>query len=383
MREQLGARRLCFTDDQRRRLAAKARTVGRRVLREVATIVTPDTLLAWHRTLIVKQYDGSTRRSPGRPRIIIEIRALIVRMATENRGWGSTRILGALANLNHEVSRGTIATVLRENGLEPAPDRLKKTTWTEFLKAHWEVLAAADFFTVNVWTSRGLTRFAVLFLIDLSTRRIHVAGIALEPDSAWMTQIGRNLTHVADGFLMGKRFLIHDRDPRFTKAFGETLAAATVQVVRLPARSPNLNAYAERFVRTIKESCLDRDDSGRGSVAPTSAVRARGALSSRTQPSGREQQVNRAVRGAVEPRRPHCPSRAPRWLAEVLSPRCRVRAAESRSSPRSRSGSHARRKFGPDVFEHELRSGFPCRSLIKAGSGVDDGARSRIACNES
>jgi transposase InsO family protein len=163
-----------------------------------------------------------------------------------------------LANLNHEVSRGTIATVLREHGLEPAPDRLKKTTWTDFLKAQWEVLAAADFFTMDVWTSGGLTRFAVLFLIDLSTRRIHIAGIAAEPDSAWMSQIARNLTDVGDGFLTGKRFLIHDRDPRFTLAFRETLAAADVQVVRLPPRSPNLNAYAERFVRTIKESCLDR-----------------------------------------------------------------------------------------------------------------------------
>ena len=258
LREQIGTKRLRFTDDQRRRLAAKARTLGRRLLREFATIVTPDTLLAWHRTLIARQYDGSTRRGPGRPPVMSEIRALIVRMATENRGWGYTRIQGALANLHHEVSRGTIATVLRDHGLEPAPDRLKKTTWTEFLKAQWDVLAAADFFTVDLWTSRGLTRFAVLFLIDLSTRRIHIAGITPEPDGAWMTQISRNLTDVGDGFLTGKRFLIHDRDPRFTLAFRETLAAAGVQVVRLPPRSPNLNAYAERFVRTIKESCLDR-----------------------------------------------------------------------------------------------------------------------------
>jgi putative transposase len=110
---------------------------------------------------------------------------------------------------------------------------------------------------VDVWTGRGLTRFAVLFIIDLSTRRIHIAGIAPEPDAAWMSQ-SRNLTDAADGFLMGKGYLIHDRDPLFTVAFRETLAAAGVQVVRLPPRSPNLNAYAERFVRTIKESCLDR-----------------------------------------------------------------------------------------------------------------------------
>jgi transposase InsO family protein len=111
---------------------------------------------------------------------------------------------------------------------------------------------------VDVWTSRGLTRFAVLFLIDLSTRRIHIAGIASEPDAAWMSPMSRNLTDVGDGFLTGKRFLIHDRDPRFTLAFRETLATADVQVARLPPRSPNLNACAERFVRTIKESCLDR-----------------------------------------------------------------------------------------------------------------------------
>jgi transposase InsO family protein len=258
LREQIGARRLRFTDDQRRRLAAKARILGRRLLREFATIMTPDTLLAWRRTLIAKQYGGSTRRGPGRPPVMGEIRALIVRMATENRGWGYTRIQGALANLNHEVSRGTIATVLREHGLEPAPDRLKKTTSTEFLKTHWEVPAAADFFTVDIWTGLGLTRFAVLFVIELSTRRIHIAGIAREPDAGWMSQMSRNLTDVGDGFLTGKRFLIHDRDPRFTLAFRETLAAADVQVVRLPPRSPNLNAFAERFVRTIKESCMDR-----------------------------------------------------------------------------------------------------------------------------
>ena len=258
LREQLGPRRVQFTDAQRRRLAANAKTLGRRVLRDFATIVTPDTLLAWHRTLIAKKYDASKRRGPGRPPVMAMIRALIVRMATDNRGWGYTRIQGALANLDHAVSRGAIATILRKHGLEPAPERVKKTTWTEFLKTHWDVLAATDFFTVDVWTGRGLTRFAVLFIIELSTRRVEIAGIVSEPDSAWMSQMSRNVTDASDGFLTGKRFLIHDRDPLFTVAFRGTLAAAGVQVVRLPPRSPNLNAYAERFVRTIKESCLDR-----------------------------------------------------------------------------------------------------------------------------
>lgn len=182
----------------------------------------------------------------------------VSRVATDNRGWGYTRIQGALANLDHEVSRGAIATIIREHGLEPAPDRIKKTTWTEFLKTHWEVLAATDFFTVDIWTAHGLTRYAVLFVIDLSTRRVEIAGLVSEPDSAWMSQVSRNVTDATDGFLRSKRFLIHDRDPLFTVAFDETFAATGVQVVRLPAHSPNLNAYAERFVRTIKESCLDR-----------------------------------------------------------------------------------------------------------------------------
>jgi putative transposase len=190
--------------------------------------------------------------------VAAEIRQLVVRMATENRDWGYTRIQGALANVGHDVGRGTIATILRQHGIEPAPERQKRTTWQEFLKAHWDVLAATDFFTVEVWTPTGLKRFAVLFVIHLATRRVQIAGIASEPDSAWVIQCGRQLTDPVDGFLAGKRFLLHDRDPLFSAAFSETLAPTGVETVRLPPHSPNLNAHAERFVRTIKESCLNR-----------------------------------------------------------------------------------------------------------------------------
>jgi putative transposase len=186
LREQLGSRRLRFTDAQRRRLAAKAKTLGRRVLREIATIVRPDTLLAWHRTLIATTYDGSTRRGQGRPPVMAEIRALIVRMASENRGAGYTRIQGALADLDHDVSRGTIATILREHGLESAPERVKKTAWTEFLKTHWGVLAHRLLHGRRL-DGHGLTRFAVLFIIELSTRRIEIPGIVSEPDSRPMS----------------------------------------------------------------------------------------------------------------------------------------------------------------------------------------------------
>jgi transposase InsO family protein len=142
--------------------------------------------------------------------------------------------------------------------LEPAPERSRKTTWQEFLRQHWEVLVAADFFTVEVWTRKGLTRFMILFLIDLSTQRVEIGGIAGKTNGLWMDQIARNLCDDVDGFLKGKKYLIHDRDPLFNVEFRNTLATAGVGCVRLPPRSPNLNAYAERFVRTIKESCLER-----------------------------------------------------------------------------------------------------------------------------
>ena len=147
LREQLGTRRLRFTDDQRRRLAAKAKLVGRRLLNDIADLVTPDTLLAWHRKLISQKYDGSAKRGPGRPRTINEIENLVVRMAQENRDWGYRRILGAISNLGHNLARGTVANILKKHGIEPAPDRIRKTTWKEFLTRHWELIVAADFFS--------------------------------------------------------------------------------------------------------------------------------------------------------------------------------------------------------------------------------------------
>ena len=175
--DQLGNKRLRLSDEQRRRLAVKAKKLGRKVLFEVASLVTPDTLLAWHRKLIARKYDGSQRRGPGRPRVMHRIRELVVRLAQENSTWGYTRIRGALANLGHQVGRSTIARTLKEHGLDPAPERRRKTTWQQFLQAHWEVLAAADFFTVEIWTRRGLVRVVVLFVIELSTRRVEITGV--------------------------------------------------------------------------------------------------------------------------------------------------------------------------------------------------------------
>jgi len=256
LREQIGNRRMCFTDNQRCRLAVKAKRLSRKVLAQVATIVTPETLLAWHRKLIAKKYDGSKYRSPGRPPTAADISALVVRMAEENRGWGYRRIQGALSNLGHIVARTTIANILRRHGIEPVPERSRKTTCEEFLTRHWDQIVATDFFTMEVWTCSGLTRFIVLFFMDLSTRRVQIGGIASLANGLWMVQIARNLTDAVDGFFAGKRYLIHDRDPLYTREFLATLATVGIESVKLPPQSPNLNAYAKRFVRTIRENCL-------------------------------------------------------------------------------------------------------------------------------
>jgi transposase InsO family protein len=258
LKSKLKGKRIRFTDDERRRLAVKGKVLGRKVLREIGSIVTPETILAWHRKLIAKKYDGSARRGPGRPRVKDEIAKLTVRMAQEVPGWGYTTIRGALFNLGHTVARETVRNILKEHGIVPAPERRKRIPWSTFLRSHWDSIAAADFFTVEVWSLAGLTRYHVLFFIKLSSRRVHIAGITEYPHGTWMQQIGRNVTDTFDGFLSDVRYIILDRDPLYTDAFRNLLKQAGVNVVRLPPRSPNLNAYAERFVRTIKETCLER-----------------------------------------------------------------------------------------------------------------------------
>jgi hypothetical protein len=191
LRAERWSRRLRLSDDQRRRLAVKGQALGRRRLRDVAGIVTPDTILRWYRRLVATKYAGSQKRVPGRPRTKPLIAALVVRMANENPTWGYTRIRGALKILGHEVARNTIKAILKNHGIAPAPERRTKTPWKAFLAAHWDALAAADFFTVEVLTMGGLVRYFVLFVIRLKTRMGEITGITCQPNEAWMiTRVG-------------------------------------------------------------------------------------------------------------------------------------------------------------------------------------------------
>jgi hypothetical protein len=211
LRKQLQGRRLRLSDDERCRLAIRGHRLGRRVLRQIATIVTPDTILRWHRQLIARKWTYREGRRV-RPGVLAEIRRLVVRMAEKNPMWGYTRIRGALKNVGHRVGRSTIARILKAHGIAPVPER--PTSWQTFLRAHWGAIAGADFFTTEVWTWRGLVTYYTVFVIDLASRRVQIAGSTPFPNDLFMDQVVRTLTAADEGALVGHRVLICDRDAK-------------------------------------------------------------------------------------------------------------------------------------------------------------------------
>ena len=194
--------RLRLADVDRRRLAIHGYRLGRRRLRNVATIVTLDTILRWHRQLIARKWTYAKKRG-GRPGVVAEIRRLVVRMAEENPTWGYTRIVGALKNVGHRVSRASIARMLKAQGIPPVPQR--PTSWQTFLRAHWGVIAGADFFTTEVWTWRGLVTYYTVFVIDLASRRVQIVGSTPHPHDGFMQRVVRTITAAEDGLLTQRR----------------------------------------------------------------------------------------------------------------------------------------------------------------------------------
>jgi hypothetical protein len=232
-------------------LAAFSRMLPRE--RWASFLVSPRTLLRWHRELVRRKWTCGRRGRPGRPPIGEDVVALILRMARENPRWGCVRISGELAKLGIWVGATTIRSILRRHRIGPAPRR-DGPTWTEFLRAQAHGIIATDFFVVE--TIR-LKVVYVLFMIELQTRRVHLAGVTDHPDSAWVTQQARNLFLLDGSAPTGKRFLIRDHDAKFTAPFDEVFATEGITVIRTPIRAPRANAYAERFVGTARKECLD------------------------------------------------------------------------------------------------------------------------------
>jgi putative transposase len=254
LKARLEGQRLRLDDSERRRLAELGHRLGRRVLGQVATIVTPDTILRWHRQFVACKWTYVRVRG-GRPRLRAHLRALVVRMATDNPTWGYTRIQGALKNVGHRVGRSSIAR-LHAHGIPPRRER--PMTWNTFVRAHWPALIAADFFTTEVWTMRGLVTYDTAFVIELHSRRVSVLGTTSHPDEAFVIQTLRQVTGSGTCPVRDGRILICDRDPKWSRAVEQWLTMAGIRMVRAPASAPNCNAYAERFVRSIKEECLTR-----------------------------------------------------------------------------------------------------------------------------
>jgi len=256
LRGQIKGRPL-LSDGEKVTLAEIAHRLGRMALEDVAATAKPDTILGWYRKLIANKFDGSKwRRRIGRPEVDQEAERLVLQMARENPSWGYDRIVGALANLGHRVSDQTVGNVLRRHGISPAPKRKHTVSWKDFIRSHRDVLVGMDFFTAEVLTLKGLLTYYVLFFIHLETRRVSLAGFTPYPDQDWIEQQARNMTMEEWGSLRDCRYLLHDRDAKFCQSFRELIKTGSVNPLRLPARSPNLNSHAERWVRSVKEECL-------------------------------------------------------------------------------------------------------------------------------
>ena len=260
LKEQLDKKniKLNLNNTQRRKLAKAGKKLGRKGLKEYASIVTPDVILGWHRRLVALKYTAKRKIKTDRQKEMEVIKELCVKFADENPTQGYGRIQGALSNLGYQVCEATVGNILRAAGVPPSAERMKKSTWKQFVRSHMATMCVADFLTTEVWTLKGLVRYHTLFVMNLAKRQVHIAQISCQMNGEVMAQVARNLTDAEDGFLGGMEYFVCDRGPLFTNEFEEPLGSSGVRLIRTRTATPEQNGYAERFVKSIKEECLNR-----------------------------------------------------------------------------------------------------------------------------
>ncbi|HAV14336.1 MAG TPA: hypothetical protein DCX06_12715 [Opitutae bacterium] len=260
LKEQLAKKgvKLKLSNIQRRKLAKRGKKLGRKGLLEYASIVTPDTILYWHRKFVALKYTAKRKINTERQEEMALIKELCVKFAEENLTWGYERIQGALANLGYTISESTVGNIIRAAGVEPSPERMKESNWKQFVRSHMDAICVADFLTTEVWTMSGLVRYHTLFVMNLAKRQVQIAQISCQMNGEVMAQVARNLTDSEDGFLQGMEYFVCDHDPLFTKHFEAIRGSSDVKLLRTRVATPQQNGFAERFVKSIKEECLNK-----------------------------------------------------------------------------------------------------------------------------
>ena len=247
------------TSEEKAILARAAQAIDPLYLEKTFNLFTPATLKRWLMELNRNKWDYSQlQKKRGRPRIDRELEDLIIRLAQENPNDGYQTIAAKLRLLGFISNPETVQNVLKRNGITPATERENTLTWKEFLDMNWNDLAATDFLTWEVLTPYGLVTYYILFFIRHLDRKVHIAGITTHPHERWMAQMAKNLTDPESGFLEDGMVMLHDRDTKYTANFASLLNESGIETLKLPPKCPNMNAHAERFVRSVKQQCLSR-----------------------------------------------------------------------------------------------------------------------------
>ncbi len=256
LKEQLEKKgiKLTLSNTQRRKLAKRGKKLGRRGLMQYASIVTPDTILYWHRKLVALKYTAKRKINTERQEEMVIIKELCVKFAEENPSWGYERIQGALANLGYTISESTVGNILRTAGVEPSPERMKKSNWKQFVRSHMATICVADFLTTEVWTLSGLVRYHVLFVMNLAKRQVQIAQISCQMNGEVMAQVARNLTDCEDGFLDGMEYFVCDHDSLFTKQFEAILESSHVKLLRTRVATPQQTDSQSGLSKASKKS---------------------------------------------------------------------------------------------------------------------------------